>query len=281
MGAIRTTLPLIFLCFISCSAAETLEVEQKAVQPQPEQVLFFERPLTLAAARKSDEPSPLVVLLDSDPWAAVTGSDSPSFALYEDGMVIQRTAAGFSTVRLIDQELKPFLERLNLRALPQFYGRFEADDATDQPDQDLLIYADEKPIFVSVYGSLKDPEVRSRIPKEVSAAYDRLSAFKHPKSRAWLPENVEVMIWPYEHALEPSIRWPREWPGLGDPKTIRRGSDSFSIFMPSQKLAELRAFLKRRSAKGAIVIGGQKWSAAIRFPFPHEELWMAPHPELK
>jgi len=105
-------------------------------------------------------PGPLVVLLDSDPWATVIGSGSPTFALYEDGTVIQQTANGFSTTRLTDQELKRFLGRLNLQALSQSYGRFEAENATDQPDQDLLVYGDERPVFVSVYGSLRQQHPR-------------------------------------------------------------------------------------------------------------------------
>lgn len=281
LGATRMILPLALLCLVGCSTSETPKVEQKAILLQPDQVSFFERPLTLAAARKSSVPSPLVVLLDSDPWAAVIGSGSPTFALYADGTVIQQTANGFSTTRLTDQELKRFLDRLNLKALAQSYGRFEVENATDQPDQDLLVYWADRPVFVSVYGSLKDSEVRAKIPKEVIAAYHMLTQFQHPESRAWLPENIEVMIWPYENAPEPSVRWPKEWPGLEDSKTVRRGGDSFSIFMPSPKLAELRAFLKRRNEKGAVEIGGQKWVASIRFPFPHEKLWMAPNPELK
>ena len=284
LGALRTILLLASLCLTSCSTAkraETEQIEQQAIQPRADQVLFFERPLTLAAARKSDVPSPLVVLLDSDPWAAVIGSDSPTFALYEDGTVIQRTTTGFITARLTDKEVRQLLDRLDLRALSQSYGRFEAEVATDQPEQDLLAYWGEKPVFVSVYGSLKDDKVRSKMPQEVNAAYDVLSSFKHLESRAWLPASVEVMIWPYENAPEPSISWPEDWPRLDDPQNVRRGGNSFSIFMPSQKLPELRAFLKRKSEKGAIEIDGQKWSAAIRFPFPHEKLWMAPHPELK
>ena len=156
-----------------------------------------------------------------------------------------------------------------------------AEDATDQPSQDLLIYQGKEPVFISVYGSLKDSAVRSKLPNEVVAAYDTLKGFHHPRSRSWLPENVEVMLWPYEYAPDPSIKWPKEWPGLNDPRTIRRGDDSFSVYLPSTSLAQLRAFLKRRSDKGAVEIDGRKWSASIRFPFPQEQLWMAPHPELE
>lgn len=256
-------------------------MQADAVPPDPGQVLFYERPLTLAAVRKSELPSPIVVLLERDPWAMVVGSDSPRFALYEDGTIIQRTQTGYSKVRLTERELKQFLGQLELDAMPRFYGGYVTTDWTDQPEQALLIYRGEQPTFVSVYGSLNEPEVRAKVPREIATAYDRISAFRHSRSEAWLPEHVEVMIWPYQYAPDPSIKWPEDWPGLSDPKTVRRGEDSFSIFMPSHKITELRSFLKRRSEKGAIEINGRKWAASIRFPFPHERLWLAPHPELE
>lgn len=278
MVATRMLMSVAVLCLVNCSAAEPPKVERRDILPERNQVAFFERPHTLAAARLSDKPGPLVVLLENDPWASVMGSDSPIFALYEDGTVIQKSANGFITTRLANPEMNQLLGRLDLPSLSRSHGRFDAADATDQPEQNLLIYRTASPVFVSVYGSLKDKVVRAKIPLEVIDAYDMLAQFKHPKSRAWLPENIEVMIWPYEYAPEPSLKWPKEWPGLSDAKTVRRGKDSFSIFMPSTKLADLRAFFKRRNERGAVEIDGQKWSASIRFPFPHEKLWMPPPP---
>lgn len=268
-------------CLVGCSAAKQSAGESTAIKPQRDQVVFFERPLTLAVARNSHVPSPLAVLLVSDPWADVMGSDSPTFALYDDGTVIQRSARGFSTSRISEAEMTRLLARLNIRALSRSYGGFNAEDASDQPEQNLLIYQPSRPVFVYVYGSLNDPQVRSKITKEVVAAYDALKTFRHSPSEPWLPEYVEVMIAPYEYAPDPSIHWPKKWPGLGDPKTIRRGTDAFSIFVPSTELAQLRAFLISRKDRGAIEIDGRKWSASIRIPFPHEELWMAPNPELR
>ncbi|WP_293701209.1 MULTISPECIES: hypothetical protein [unclassified Sphingopyxis] len=281
LGATRILMSLAVFCLVSCSGAEPPNVEPREILPQPDQVAFFERPRTLAAARQSDQPGPLVVLLETDPWASVMGSDSPTFALYEDGTVIQKSTNGFVTTRLDKPEIDQLLDRLDLPSLSRSYGRFDAADATDQPEQNLLIYRTARPIFVSVYGSLEDKAVRAQVPLEVNHAYDVLAQFKHPKGREWLPENIEVMIWPYEHAPEPSLNWPEKWPGLNDAKTVRRGGDSFSIFMPSTKLADLRAFFERRNERGAFEIDGQKWSASIRFPFPHEKLWMAPRPELE
>lgn len=69
------------------------------------------------------------------------------------------------------------------------------------------------------------------------------------------------------------------WPDLSSPTTRKRG-ESYSIFVPSSELSNLRPFLATGMEGGAVEIGGKKWSASIRMPFPHEELWMAPNDEI-
>lgn len=265
-------------CCSGCSRPENAESE--TLRPEVHAADFYEGAVTLAAARKSGEPLPLVVLLVRDPWAQVIGSDSPKFALYEDGTVIQRAGAGFTLARLSKAETKRLLDKLNPRALERHYGSFRADDATDQPEQSLRVYQGEKPIFISVYGSLERPEVRSRLPKDLTAAYDMLGAFSHPQSQPWLPDKIEVMVWPFESAASPPLAWPAGWPDLSDPTTVRRADDLFSIYMPSSRFAELRALLLARGKENRpISLDGRKWAASIRFPFPQEGLWMAPSEE--
>lgn len=276
----RTIVAFILFSCIGCFPDDHANAEPKG-HPQRDQVASHERPQVLAAARKSNSPSPVVILFEIDPWLMVVGSDSPAFALYEDGTVIQRTETGFSKATLTKEESAKFLEQLDLRALSQLYGSYQPTDRTDQPEHVLLIYQGEKPAFVSVYGSLETNDVRSKLPSEIVAAFEKVKAFEHSQSRAWVPEHVEVMIWPYEYAPEPSIMWPKDWPGLNDPRTIKRGDDSFSVFFPSTNLSALRAFLEQRSEKGAIEIDGRKWAASIRFPFPQESHWMGPNTDVE
>ena len=87
------------------------------------------------------------------------------------------------------------------------------------------------------------------------------------------------MISPYNNAPEASIKWPADFPGLNDTKTIKRSDDQMSIFVPSSRYDELRSFLKHQNERGAVEIGGSKWSPILRLPFPQEQLWMAPNPE--
>ena len=270
-----TFLAVALLACFACTPAK------RVVQPERDQVAFFERPVALAAARKSGIPVPVIVALKSDPWAMVIGSDSPTFAMYEDGTVIRRSGDGYISSHLTRSEQVDLLNLLKPTSLRRWYGRLIAlPGVTDQPEQDLLFYAGGLPIFVSVYGSLDTAAVRSVIPQEVIDAYDGLKAFKAP-GRPWLPEYIEVMISPYEKAPDGSIKWPADFPGLKDARTIGRGDDQMSIFVPSSRYDELRAFLKHQNEHGAVEIGGRNWSPSLRLPFPQEQLWMAPNPESK
>ena len=212
---------------------------------------------------------PLVVLLESDPWAMVIGSDSPKFALYDDGLIIYRTDAGFKSVKLSEPETLKLRTALDVNALACVLGYYETDHATDQPTHTIFVGRGGKLSPVSVYGTPKGPNV----PAAMTAAYNRTSKFDHPAAQAWLPSKVEVMIWPYEYAPKASIHWPKEWPSLDSPDAVKRG-DGFSIYLSAAEYPRLIEFLKGRNEKGAVEIGGKKWAADVRMPFPREKEWM-------
>lgn len=257
----------------ACSDSETSE-KHVLLKADKSQIAFFNRPFLLAEARSSSTPSPLIVLLQSDPWLAVTGSDSPAFALYDDGTVIFRTKSGFLSTKLDRSRKDALVEAFGGDEMSMLAGRYSATNITDQPDSSLLLYGRKVPAYITVYGSLDDEDVRSSLPEAVLTAFDRLRGFSSSGAQPWLPEKVEVMIWPYDYAPDQSIMWPKRWPGLKGPATRKQGN-GYSIFLPSSDLPALRAFLGSRREKGAIEIDGQKWSASVRYPFPHEELWMA------
>jgi hypothetical protein len=151
---------LVGLPVIACSPAKQGKADTATVQPQPNQVSFFERPATLAAVRASGDAVPALVLLGRDPSAAVIGSDTPIFALYDGGTAIWRRGDGFRTTRLEASELAQLYADLNLDALGPLYGHYEAAPMTDQPETIILDCRRDKSTIVSVYGSLRSPEVR-------------------------------------------------------------------------------------------------------------------------
>jgi len=263
---------LLFTAACNASAPTTDTVLVKADQTQ---TAFFDRPVALAAARASQTPYPLIVMFTTEPWLMVIGSDSPTFALYSDGTAIFRTKAGFESIRLDSYQQTDLFRAFQNPDLAALAGGYDAAIATDQPDNRLLVYGHKSPFYISVYGSLDDKSVRTKLPTAITEAFDKLRNFQASNSQPWLPDKVEVMVWPYEHASDQSIVWPQRWPHLDDPSTRKRG-DSYSIFIPSAELPALKAFLASEKEKGAVAIDGKKFAASVRMPFPHESLWMAP-----
>lgn len=288
-AAKRALAIMIGLTVASCEATEVnappeapsveLPYADAPITPRPEDVRFFERPKMLAKMRKGEGPVPEVVLLESDPWGQVLGSESPRFALYSDGQAIYRTEDGFRSVRLSQEELSAIKNSLSAVDSSRFSGNYRVAEATDQPDNNLLLYRSQ-PVFLSVYGSLDDEQFTSRLPSAVAEAFDTIRTFDSARSKPWNPAQIEVMIRPYEHAPEPSIHWNEGWPDLSAPSTVQRG-DSYSLFLPSSELQALKHFLARRNPKGAVELDGRKWAASYRIPFPREQLWMAPNPEVR
>lgn len=221
-------------------------------------------------------PKPLIVMLEADPWLMVIGSDSPRFALYDDGTVIYREAKGFKTVRLTADARTALIDRVKPEALAAAAGFHDlASGVSDQPTTYFFIYGSGKPRMVGVYGQLRDAHPRTSLPPAIKATYDVLSGYRHDGATDWLPDMIEVMIWPYEYAPEASIIWPKGWPGLDDPKTVKRREGAYSLHLPATQYPALVAFLRTRNQKGAVEIDGRKWAASYRFPFPRERSWLA------
>ena len=217
---------------------------------------------------------PILVILEYDPWRMVIGSDSPTFVLYEDRQIIFRSETEYKSTILSETEYDRFLDELELDSrLSILENKYTLARGTDQVTTLMLFYRKDKEAFVSVYGSLRDEETRKKAPKPLLSLFDTAIEHRFQQSQTWLPKKVEVIIWPYSYAPEKSMQWPEGWPGLDDPNTVQRG-DSYSIFLPSSDLNELRSLLKKKKAKSAIEIGGQKWASSLRFPFPSEEAWM-------
>jgi hypothetical protein len=258
-------LPAIFLLLVTAGCA--------AASPERTSEHFLDGASPVDSRDISKIAAPVVVMLEHDPWLMVIGSDSPTFALYADGTAIWQTKDHFRAARLSLRSVNALLEELQIDQVATRQGQYTASQATDQPQFNLHIYRGTTPASISVYGDLDDAAARSRIPTAVLRARDTLKAFTKLMAQEWLPPTVEVMVWPYEYAPEPSIVWPNAWPGLNSADTVRRG-DGYSIFVPSGQLQPLRAFLAGRNEKGAVEIGNKKWAASIRYPFPHEELWM-------
>ena len=218
--------------------------------------------------------TPEIVLVESNPWAMVIGSDSPSLALYSDGSFIYRAdkpadpARPYRIGRLSDADRDGLIveARTDLALRKDSY---EGSRATDQPSVTLALFDAGKRHAVSVYGSPTDAEVRDTVPKPFIQLYDRLAAVSPPKVAVWLPERIEVMLWPFENAKGEGVAWPKDWPGLDSPDAVKRGGDGLtSVYLPVADYDALRALLYSAKDKGAILVGEKKMAGSVRLPFP-------------
>ena len=238
------------------------------------------------------DPKPVLVVLERNPWLMVIGSDSPVFALYNDGTVICQRAKPTSeepyvtfAVSNSSDTMKAIIP-FDIRKMADHY---ELSSATDQTT--TLIWTNKKK--VEIYGDWRKPLGLStasdsalkaiterergmweKLPKELRQALQTIDEMRNHDGRKWFPKKIEVMFWPYDYAPDQSINWPNDWPGLSDPTTKTRSRESYSVYLPCKLYGDLRSFLATRKEKGAVLIDGKKMTTDFRFPFPNEHEWM-------
>lgn len=245
-------------------------------------------PLTLLAGgfKPFEGPKPIVVILVSDPWRMVIGSDTPNLVLYEDGQLIRlkvlpEDRSVYFWKQLTDKEFNEIKAQIHACGpFPSKPSRLSLTEATDQPETSVMIDFGEDRFLCSVYGlswpkerSVPGVKGKSRLSKETRSLLTLLAKFTPTQMQEWKPRYIEAMVWPYEYAPEESIHWPKDWPGLSSESTVKRRDDSFSIFIPGSQLQRLTAFLATRKEKGAVEIDGKKWAVSVRSTFPSEPIW--------
>jgi hypothetical protein len=235
-------------------------------------------------------PKPLVILIQSNPWAMVIGSDTPRVAIYENGdVVFVKDIEGrlaYHHVTLDKDQLESVRARLKpVFALKDLKRRYDIlPNVSDQPEAIFYLQDGERDIATSVYGLVDEgtrspghTEFQEKVrptdpPNELLELHEWLCALDFPSSREWKPKYVEVMFWDYSYAPENSIHWPNDWPSLDSDRAIKR-ANIYSVYLDGAMLSALRAFLATRNEKGAVEISGKKMAASYRFAFPGERIW--------
>lgn len=217
-------------------------------------------------------PMPVFVWLVFDPWKMVLGSDSPRLVLYDDHQIIyfNEDDETYLSARLSDTESAEFVAALaDFSTLDESY---EASGWTDQPSHRMFFWQDGDMKSVYVYGDPSLDDVRENLPETFLHIYDTVAGYENPDAKSWLPEYIEVMIWPYDTSARDAAQWPADWPGLDDPTTVERYNNLYSLYLSSEKFEDFTTLMKKSS--GVAVIGGQTWAVSYRFPFPQEAMWM-------
>lgn len=236
-------------------------------------------------------PKPIAVLIQTDPWLMVIGSDNPMVAIYDDGRVVYWKAEKdksplYLTKQLSAEALAEVKKKLSAfgdySKLERYYNL--APNSLDLPETYIYLSLGQGEFVTGVYG-LMVPDTHlfayitfggdrkpDELPKPIKDLHSYLTSLDFADAKPWKPSYVEAMIWGYDYAPDESIHWPKDWPGLDSPNTLKRG-DAYSIFFPGKELPKLREFLKTQKEKGAVDIGGKKWAVSVRYTFPSEPIW--------
>src|SRR5713101_6378694 len=207
---------------------------------------------------------PLVMLTEFNPWAMVVGSDSPTFVLYENGTVIYLNEHRYVSAKLTRAEADAFVSSLGREGLTKLRDSYTISEWTDQPTNVLLVRTDDKNYKkISVYGKIRPLVAKTEealpLPTELSSALRQVMKYENANSSPWLPEYIEVIIWPFEYAKGKAAVWPIQWPGIGDPKTVKR-KETYSLFIPASQNQALKNFIANLKPTQAVRIDNRKWA---------------------
>lgn len=215
---------------------------------------------------------PVILLYERNPWLMVGGSDSPTFALYENGKAIFLTPAQrYASVSLEEKERDELIASLQLdQGFFELADHYETVSKTDQPTNALIVRYQERSKRVVVYGGIRnDPEARAKTPPAFLGVFDRLISYQNSQAKRWLPERIEVLVWLFNYAHGAPRPWPKGWPDLYDPATKKR-QELYSIYLSSSHFDELMKLLSSLQQDQALLMNGKKWAISFRLPFPHE-----------
>jgi hypothetical protein len=238
-------------------------------------VLLLQISLIFGQKYNEEYGAPIIVLVESDPWLMVIGSDVPTFALYENGQIIYK--------KIVNKEMKYFEVKYSREGTQKIIKTFKISDSlmrlpksittsylTDQPTNEMILNFDSVK-QISVYGNLRgdDSKARVRTPKSFLTVYDNLIKFDDTNSKEWLPDTFEVMATAYSYSPEKPIMWSKDWSDLKSSSTVKRNDDLYSIYLDKKYFPDFIKLLKNLKEKQAVEINGEKFSLSYRFPFPN------------
>lgn len=237
-------------------------------------LLIFTATFSFSQEYNEEFGSPVIVLIETNPWLMVIGSDVPTIAIYESGNVVykkaDKNAMKYYSVTLDSTEIMDLVYSLgiteNIFEMEEFV---RASTSTDQPTNKLILNFYE-PILKEVYGSLRDDkEAREKTPEEFLTVYDNLIKYDNEKVKVWLPDNIEVMLSDYSHSPDKPRKWPKNWPNLKSESTVQRSESLYSIYLPKEHFKEFIKLTNGLNEKQAVEINGKKFSVSYRLPFPN------------
>lgn len=217
---------------------------------------------------------PIVVLIEENPWLMFIGSDVPTFALYKNGQIIYKRIVNkrwkYFEIKNNRETTQKIIKSLGITdSLMKQSAVTDASDATDQPDNIMILNFDTLH-QIRVYGDIrKQPQARERTPKNFLKVFDNIINFEDKSATEWLPDTFEVMVSEYSHSPEKPLKWNPKWNDLNSKSTVKRDEESYSIYLDKMYFKDFIRFLNRLKEKQAAEINGKKYGVYYRLPFPN------------
>ncbi|MBN1916739.1 MAG: hypothetical protein JW889_02420 [Verrucomicrobia bacterium] len=255
----------------------------------------------------------IAVLMRTDPWLTVIGSDTPRLVVYADGTLVRLAKLpdearwSYLESTLPQAEFEALKRQLGptkqLMALEGFYDL--APNATDCPRTKIYLSngADAKAVSVRGYSSRAErrkaeeewPEVRwpelYNALGEFDRVYDALTGLTGTDPHEWEPKYIELYVygsWPLDEwrkqyesgsGIEPRKpyedppSWPEGWSKFDDPLAYRWSERCYSLYVPGSDLGEVREFFRTKGSDRVVLIDDQVYCVSWRYAFPGEGLY--------
>lgn len=257
-------------------------------------MVFYVSAANVFAAGKFDPyvgPKPILIYVETDPWAMTGRGAVPRIAIYENGDAIFTTSKSdslvYRVIPLSPDELDSVREHLApVFANPELERSYDLFPwADDRPSILLYMCTEDTSRTVVIRGLTCRGMMRSgvynpdssyfkpaHLPIELYSLHKWLCELDLHGGKEWLPKYVEVVLWAYSYAPDSSIYWPKVWPGLTSSRAVKQ-DDVYSIFLDVAQLPILRSLLASKKERGAVEIEGKKMAVSYRYTFPHEGAW--------
>jgi hypothetical protein len=237
-------------------------------------LLYISLTTVLGQTLNSKYGQPIIVLIETDPWLMVIGSDVPTFALYENGQIIYKKVVGkrwkYFEITNNRENTQKIIKSFGITdSLMKQQEYLEVSKSTDQPSNILLLNFDTLR-QISVYGDLRTTnEARQKTPKDFLTVFENIIKFEDSKAQEWLPDTFEVMATKYGYSPVKPLKWNNEWNDIKHNTTVNRGDDLFSIYLDKKYFHDFIKLLKSMKKKQAVEINGEKYSLTYRLPYPN------------
>ena len=228
------------------------------------------RLLSAQVVGPTDADRPILVLVKTDPWRAVIGSDSPAFVLYESGWVVQATdSIPFLAGKLNRDAVAALIADMNSPGFDALDSAYTEGPFTDAPTTILFARRPKGPKTVSVYaaGALGNPS--SQVPAAFASLMEHIANTSLLNPEPWLPARTELLL---EETPQTGdlLDWPQDWPA-----PTRYPGFFIAILSPAQ-ITRLLSFLAPLRERPIWLRKDQRFSPlGLHFTFPGEERWMS------